>query len=68
MQSVDGVLAVDLNQLYRTGALPVQPNFVLEANNDLAIDLRASTFHPPTLEMLEGSGVTRFLIDNGLVK
>jgi 3-(3-hydroxy-phenyl)propionate hydroxylase len=29
------------------------PVLVLEAGDDLAIDLRASTFHPPTLDMLD---------------
>ena len=29
------------------------PVLVLEASDDLAIDLRASTFHPPTLDLLD---------------
>ena len=29
------------------------PVIVLEASADLAVDLRASTFHPPTLEFLD---------------
>ncbi len=40
---------------------------VLEANDDLALDLRASTFHPPTLDMLDVYGVTQELIDDGLI-
>ncbi len=40
---------------------------VMEAEDDLAIDLRASTFHPPTLDMLHEFGVTEKLIEIGLV-
>ena len=29
------------------------PVTILEASSDLAVDLRASTFHPPTLDYLE---------------
>ncbi|SNS94324.1 MULTISPECIES: NAD(P)/FAD-dependent oxidoreductase [unclassified Azospirillum] len=39
---------------------------VLEAGPDCAQDLRASTFHPPTLEMLDELGITPFLLDKGL--
>lgn len=39
---------------------------VLEAGANCAADLRASTFHPPTLEMLEESGVTEMLLGRGL--
>jgi len=37
-----------------------------EAGPDAARDLRASTFHPPTLEMLDSLGVTDRLIEMGL--
>jgi len=37
-----------------------------EAGADCAQDLRASTFHPPTLEMLDELGVTPALIEMGL--
>jgi 2-polyprenyl-6-methoxyphenol hydroxylase-like FAD-dependent oxidoreductase len=40
---------------------------VLERDNQLTRDLRASTFHPPTLDMLAACGVTKVLLDNGLV-
>src|SRR5262249_43091509 len=43
------------------------PVIVLEAEGDLTIDLRAATFHPPTLEMLEALGLTRALHEMGLV-
>ena len=39
---------------------------VLEAGNDCAQDLRASTFHPPTLEMLDEIDITPMLLDRGL--
>lgn len=39
---------------------------VLEAGADCAQDLRASTFHPSTLEMLDTIGITPMLLDRGL--
>jgi 3-(3-hydroxy-phenyl)propionate hydroxylase len=39
---------------------------VLEANEDCAQDLRASTFHPPTLEMLDEVDITPMLLQRGL--
>lgn len=39
---------------------------VLEAEPEIARDLRASTFHPPTLDMLEPLGITGTLIERGL--
>ncbi|TYC90879.1 NAD(P)/FAD-dependent oxidoreductase [Novosphingobium sp. BW1] len=39
---------------------------VLEAGSECAQDLRASTFHPPSLEMLDQIGITQMLIDKGL--
>ena len=43
------------------------PVLVLEAHSDLFFDLRAGSFHPPTLEVLEASGVTKKLLDIGIV-
>ncbi|MDG6103644.1 FAD-dependent monooxygenase [Dactylosporangium aurantiacum] len=40
---------------------------VLEAGDDLATQSRASTFHPPSLEMLAGLGVLPALLRQGLV-
>ncbi|MET7816891.1 FAD-dependent oxidoreductase [Micromonospora zamorensis] len=40
---------------------------VLEAGDDLAAESRASTFHPPTLEMLDALGVGSDLLARGLV-
>ncbi|WP_260928462.1 FAD-dependent oxidoreductase [Novosphingobium sp. 9] len=39
---------------------------LLEAGGDCAQDLRASTFHPPTLEMLDRIGITKMLLETGL--
>lgn len=39
---------------------------LLEAGQDCAQDLRASTFHPPTLEMLDQIGITSMLLEKGL--
>lgn len=41
------------------------PVVVLEAGESLAVDMRASTFHPPTLDMLERGGVAASLIAEG---
>lgn len=42
------------------------PVTVLEASSDLAVDLRASTFHPPTLDFLDRLGLTDGLIERGI--
>ena len=39
---------------------------VLEAEADLTVDLRAGTFHPPTLEMLAPYGVTAKMLETGI--
>lgn len=39
---------------------------LVESGSNCAQDLRASTFHPPTLEMLDRFGITEKLIDRGL--
>jgi 2-polyprenyl-6-methoxyphenol hydroxylase-like FAD-dependent oxidoreductase len=43
------------------------PCVVLEAQAGLPEDLRASTFHPPTLDMLDRYGLAAPLIAQGLV-
>jgi 3-(3-hydroxy-phenyl)propionate hydroxylase len=43
------------------------PVTIIEKTPDLPEDLRASTFHPPTLDMLDRFGVTEGLITRGLV-
>jgi 2-polyprenyl-6-methoxyphenol hydroxylase-like FAD-dependent oxidoreductase len=39
---------------------------VVEAETDIVRDLRASSFHPPTLDLLEPLGVTATLVARGL--
>ena len=43
------------------------PVTVLEAEEGVVIDYRASTIHPPTLDLLEECGATQAMIDMGLV-
>ncbi len=43
------------------------PVTILESCPDLPRDLRASTFHPPTMDMLERFGVVQSMIDQGLI-
>ncbi len=43
------------------------PVLVLERERSLPVDLRASTFHPPSLEMLDELGVAAPLIAKGLI-
>jgi 3-(3-hydroxy-phenyl)propionate hydroxylase len=47
-------------------ALRDVPVLVLEANPELFMDLRAGSFHPPTLEVLEPLGVTAKLHELGI--
>ena len=42
------------------------PVTVLEAGSDLSTESRASTFHPPTLDMLDRLGAAQPLIAQGL--
>jgi 2-polyprenyl-6-methoxyphenol hydroxylase-like FAD-dependent oxidoreductase len=43
------------------------PVTVVEADAAIQRDLRASTFHPPTLDMLEPLGITATLLEHGLL-
>ena len=43
------------------------PCVVLESEPAINRDLRASTFHPPTMDMLDVYGITPGLIDQGLI-
>jgi 3-(3-hydroxy-phenyl)propionate hydroxylase len=43
------------------------PVTVLEAHSELFMDLRAGSFHPPSLEVLEPIGVTERLLGMGIV-
>src|SRR6266545_3895953 len=40
---------------------------MIERATDVVLDYRASTFHPPTLDLLEESGITAALVEMGLV-
>lgn len=43
------------------------PVVIVEAERELPDGLRASTFHPPTLDMLDRFGVSQKLVEQGLV-
>src|ERR1700744_3771077 len=43
------------------------PVTMIERAQDVVPDYRASTFHPPTLDLLEASGITAALVAMGLV-
>ncbi|MEM8917395.1 MAG: FAD-dependent monooxygenase [Pseudomonadota bacterium] len=43
------------------------PVILFEGKEELPIDLRASTFHPPTLDLLDKVGLTERLIPQGLI-
>jgi 3-(3-hydroxy-phenyl)propionate hydroxylase len=43
------------------------PVVLLDASPEVPRDLRASTFHPPTLDMLERFGVVDSMVEQGLV-
>ncbi|MFY0634327.1 MAG: FAD-dependent monooxygenase [Vannielia sp.] len=43
------------------------PVTILERSGDLPQDLRASTFHPPTLDMLDRFGISEQLVARGLI-
>ena len=43
------------------------PVTMIERASDVVLDYRASTFHPPTLDLLEASGITAALVAMGLV-
>jgi 2-polyprenyl-6-methoxyphenol hydroxylase-like FAD-dependent oxidoreductase len=64
--AIVGAGPVGLVLALRLATLSV-PSIVLEAEADIAEELRASTFHPPTLDMLDGLGLAAPLIAQGLV-
>ena len=43
------------------------PVTVLEAESEISSELRASTFHPPTLDILAPYGITARLLAAGLI-
>ncbi len=75
----EGIMSDNKDRVLIVGAGPVGlvaaasllsegiPVTLLEATADLAADLRASTFHPPTLDILERLGLADKLIEQGLI-
>ena len=61
-----GAGPVGLVLAYRLAVAGI-PVTLVEALPDLAEDLRASTFHPPTLEILDEIGVVQRMIGTGVV-
>lgn len=59
-----GPVGLVLSLLLARAGLPVA---LLEAGEDISEELRASTFHPPTLDMLDGLDLATPLIAQGLV-
>ncbi|WP_411104275.1 FAD-dependent oxidoreductase [Streptomyces sp. cmx-4-9] len=71
MSAAEKVLVAGAGPVGLTAALVLArrgvPVTVLEAGAELAGESRASTFHPPTLEMLADLGVVEGLLARGLV-
>jgi len=67
---IDRVVIVGAGPVGLTAALALArrgiPNVVLEAEPELVQELRGSTFHPPTLDMLDEFGVVPRMIAEGL--
>jgi len=58
-----GPVGLTIALLLQRGGIPFT---LLEASSTLSEDLRASTFHPPTLDMLDSVGIATPLIELGL--
>ncbi|CAH1688968.1 FAD-dependent monooxygenase [Hyphomicrobiales bacterium] len=71
MQGDDRVLIVGAGPVGLTAAANLVrqniPVTVFEASDDLSRQSRASTFHPPTLDMLDELGFAKALVTQGLV-
>lgn len=69
--SVERVIIVGAGPVGMTAATALAakgvPVVVVEESPEIVEDLRASTFHPPTLDFLDGLGVTPALMAQGLV-
>jgi len=64
--TIVGAGPVGLSAALKLAALGI-PSLVLEAETERPHDLRASTFHPPTLEMLDTLELAQPLIARGLI-
>ena len=71
MESLSSVLVAGGGAVGLTTALALAragvPVTVFEAAPELVKEYRASTFHPPTLEMLEDLGLAKGMIESGLI-
>src|SRR4051812_645751 len=69
-QQTERVVVVGAGPVGLTAALALArrgvPNLVLAAEPELVMELRGSTFHPPTLDMLDEFGVVPSMISSGL--
>jgi len=61
-----GAGPVGLTTAMRLGHFGID-TIVVDADAEIPRELRASTFHPPTLDMLDEYGITTRLLDKGLV-
>jgi 3-(3-hydroxy-phenyl)propionate hydroxylase len=69
--SCDGVIVVGAGPVGCTAALALAqagvPVTLIEAETALPKDMRASTFHPPTLDLIAPFGLTERLIPQGII-
>jgi 2-polyprenyl-6-methoxyphenol hydroxylase-like FAD-dependent oxidoreductase len=69
--ATDGVIVVGAGPVGLTVAWLLDragvPVTVFEAEDGITDQLRASTFHPPTLDLFDGSGITAHLISHGRI-
>lgn len=59
-----GPVGLCVARLLAEGGIPVT---VIEAEPEIIRDLRASTFHPPTLDMLDPLGITATMLERGIL-